>query len=190
MELLGLRWWPFSPAILLMWIILGFRATCYYYRKAYYRAYFIDPPACAVEEHRGHRYRGETAFPFVLQNYHRYFLYPSLVILAFLWYDSLHGFLFPDGFGVGVGSLMLLVNVVLLSGYLLGCHSLRHLVGGRVDCFSCARAGGLRHGCWRGVSFFNRNHMVWAWASLVFVCLTDLYIRLVAMGAIRDLRIL
>ena len=41
----------------------------------------------------------------------------------------------PDrsSFGVGVGTLVLAVNVVLLGGYTLGCHSLRHLVGGCLD---------------------------------------------------------
>lgn len=188
-EILGINGWPLSPAVLIMWVILGFRGTCYYYRKAYYRAFFVDPPACAVGEPRGHRYSGEKRL-FLFQNLHRYFLYISLPVLAFLWYDTVKGFFFEDGVGVGVGSLVLLVNVVLLSGYLLGCHSVRHLVGGRVDCFSCTRFGGTRHGAWRGATFFNRNHMLWAWTSLVFVCLTDLYVRLVAMGAITDLRIL
>ena len=189
-RLFGVGWWPFSPAILLMWVILGFRGTCYYYRKAYYRAYFLDPPACAVEERSGRRYRGETRFPFILQNAHRYFLYASIVIWGFLTYDTIQGFLFEDGLGVGIGSLVLLLNLVLLSGYWFGCHSLRHLLGGRVDCYSCVRFGGARHAAWKGVSFFNGRHMRWAWFSLVFVCLTDLYIRLVAMGVITDLRIL
>lgn len=189
-RMLGLGWWPFSPAILLMWVVLGFRGTCYYYRKAYYRAYFLDPPACAVGEARGQEYSGETSFPLVLQNLHRYFLYPSILVLAFLWYDTAKAFVFPDGFGVGVGSLVLLVNVVLLSGYLLGCHSLRHLIGGGVRCYSCARFGKARHGMWKGASFFNRGHMPWAWTSLVFVCLADLYVRLVATGAIPVIRLL
>lgn len=187
---LGIDWWPFSPAILLMWVILGFRATCYYYRKAYYRAYFLDPPACAVGEHRGGRYKGETSFPLILQNAHRYFLYASIVIWGFLTWDAVQAFFFEDGFGIGLGSLVLLVNLVLLSGYWFGCHSLRHLLGGNVDCYSCALFGGARHGAWKGVSFFNRHHMFWAWTSLVFVCLADLYVRLVAMGAITDPRIL
>ncbi len=62
------RWWPFSPAILILGGPLGFRATCYYYRKAYYRSFFLDPPACSVGEFRPHKYRGETAFPLILQN--------------------------------------------------------------------------------------------------------------------------
>ena len=32
-----------SPAFLILWAPGGFRLTCYFYRKAYYRAYFRDP---------------------------------------------------------------------------------------------------------------------------------------------------
>lgn len=189
-RVLGIGWWPFSPAILMMGAILGFRATCYYYRKAYYRAYFMDPPACAVGEFRGDRYKGETAFPFILQNLHRYFLYLSLLIWLFLTYDTIKAFWFEGGFGIGLGSIVLLVNLLLLSGYLFGCHSLRHLIGGSVDCYSCAFAGKARHGAWKRVSWFNKRHMFFAWTSLVFVCVTDLYIRLVAMGVLADPRLL
>ncbi len=188
-RVLGLGWWPFSPAILMMGVILGFRGTCYYYRKAYYRAYFLDPPACAVGEFRGEKYSGETKLPWVLQNLHRYFLYASIVIWLFLAYDTVHGFSFEDGVGAGVGSAMLLINFVLLSGYWFGCHSLRHLVGGNIDCYSCALAGKARHKMWRGVSWFNKKHMNWAWTSLAFVCMTDLYIRLLAMGVLQDPRL-
>src|SRR5690606_11896519 len=125
-----------------------------------------------------------------LQNLHRYFLYLSIPILLFLWYDTLMAFRFPDGFGIGVGSLVLLANVVLLSGYLLGCHSLRHLIGGRVDCYSCSRFGEARHKGWKAASVFNRHHMLWAWASLAFVCFADFYVRMVASGAVADLRLL
>jgi len=186
---LGIGWWRFSPAILMMGVILGFRGTCYYYRKAYYRAYFLDPPACAVGEFRGEKYKGETALPWILQNLHRYFLYASIVVWLFLTYDTGHAFFFEDGFGVGLGSIVLLVNLVLLSGYWFGCHSLRHLIGGNVDCYSCALAGAARHKAWKGVSWFNKKHMNWAWFSLGFVCFTDLYIRLVATGMLQDPRL-
>src|SRR5215470_9701924 len=86
------RWWPLSPAWLILAGPLGFRVTCYYYRKAYYRAFFLDPPACAVGERAGRHYRGETAFPFILQNIHRYFLYVAVLFLAFLWYDAVRSF--------------------------------------------------------------------------------------------------
>src|SRR5438445_186264 len=75
----GHRWWKFSPALLILAGPLGFRATCYYYRKAYYRAFFLDPPACAVSESGKRSYQGETSFPFILQNIHRYFLYLAIL---------------------------------------------------------------------------------------------------------------
>jgi hypothetical protein len=184
------RWWPFSPAILILGAPLGFRATCYYYRKAYYRAFFLDPPACAVGESRPHRYSGETRFPFILQNLHRYFLYLALIFLIILWYDAVRAFWFDGHFGVGVGSLVLLANIVLLSLYTFSCHSLRHIVGGKVDCFSCVMLGGARYSAWSGTSFLNEHHMLFAWLSLCSVGLADLYIRLVATGTILDLRLL
>lgn len=183
------RWWPFSPAILILAGPLGFRATCYYYRKAYYRSFFLDPPACAVGEGR-RRYRGETAFPFILQNVHRYFLYLAVLFLVFLWYDAVVSFRFDGGFGVGVGSLVLTANVALLSLYTFSCHSLRHLVGGKVDCFSCSASGRARHGAWRWVTALNERHGLFAWLSLVSVALADLYVRSVACGALTDVRLL
>jgi hypothetical protein len=184
------HWWPFSPAILILGGPLGFRATCYYYRKALYRAFLLDPPACAVSEGSGRSYSGETAFPFILQNLHRYFFYLAILFLCFLWYDAVLAFFFPEGFGIGVGSLVMLTNVVLLSTYTFSCHSLRHLAGGKLDCFSCATFGLPRYAAWRWVSFLNERHMLWAWMSLFSVGLTDFYIRLVSAGYLKDIRIL
>jgi len=183
-------WWPLSPALLILWVPLGFRATCYYYRKAYYRAFFLDPPACAVGESRPHKYRGETAFPFILQNLHRYFLYAALILLIILSYDAIRAFWFDGRFGIGVGTLVLVANISLLSLYTFSCHSLRHILGGKVDCFSCVSFGVSRHQAWRGFSFLNDHHMLFAWLSLFSVGLADLYIRLVASGWIQDLRLL
>ena len=177
-----------SPSFLVMWAPGGFRLTCYYYRKAYYRSFALDPPACAVGEPWGDGYKGESTFPLVLQNLHRYFLYASIAVWFFLTYDTIKAFFFHGQFGIGLGSLVLVVNLTLLSGYLFGCHSLRHIVGGNIDCYSCALGGKARHGAWRRASWFNKRHMPFAWFSLVFVCLTDLYIRLVAMGTIQDFR--
>ncbi|MGI8849286.1 MAG: succinate dehydrogenase, partial [Pyrinomonadaceae bacterium] len=50
------KWLPWSPALLILWAPAGFRFTCYYYRGAYYKAFWADPPACAVGEPR-HSYR-------------------------------------------------------------------------------------------------------------------------------------
>jgi hypothetical protein len=186
----GHTWWKFSPALLILAGPLGFRATCYYYRKAYYRAFFLDPPACAVNDRGGHNYKGETAFPLILQNIHRYFFYLALLFLCFLWYDTITSFIWDGRFGVGLGSLIMLANIILLSLYSFSCHSLRHLIGGKLDCFSCSQSSHLRYKGWKGVSALNERHMLFAWLSLFSVGLTDLYIRLVSSGAITDIRIL
>ena len=54
-----------------------FRLTCYYYRGAYYKAFWADPPSCTVGEPRS-SYWGENSFPLILQNVHRYMLFLSL----------------------------------------------------------------------------------------------------------------
>jgi hypothetical protein len=184
------HWWKLSPALLVLAGPLGFRATCYYYRKAYYRAFFLDPPACAVSESPKRRYRGETAFPFILQNLHRWFLYLAIIFLAFLWHDAIRGFFFQDGFGIGIGSLILLINIVLLTLYTFSCHSLRHLAGGKLDCFSCTSFGPARHSAWQRISGLNQRHMLLAWMSLISVGLADLYIRMVSSGLLKDIRLL
>ncbi len=181
---------PFSYAFLVLWSPLGLRFTCYYYRKAYYRSFLLAPPACAVAGPSRRRYRGEWVF----QNLHRYFLYFGIVVLGFLWYDALRAFLFTgsDGslhFGVGLGTLVLLANVIFLSAFTFGCNSLRHLVGGRLDCFTCSRAARRRYRLWRGVTVLNLRHMQWAWISLASVGLADLYVRLASSGVFHDPRI-
>ena len=198
-------WWPsalpFSSAMLILIFPAGFRLTCYYYRKAYYRAFWADPPACAVGEPRK-SYWGENHWPLLFQNLHRYFLYAAIIVLLFLLWDVLVSLRWPTAwdekgtptayqFGMGLGTLIMLVNVILLAGFTLGCNSLRHLVGGRMDCFSCpnnvaeARGG---YKVWRLVSRFNEYHMQWAWASLLSVGFTDLYIRLCAARVWNDVR--
>jgi hypothetical protein len=184
------RLWPLSPALLILIFPLGFRVTCYYYRKAYYRAFFLDPPACAVGERAHRNYRGETRFPFILQNIHRYFLYMAVVFLCFLWYDVVRSFWWNGHFGIGLGSLVLLTNIILLSLYLFSCHSLRHLVGGKLDCFSCTAFNRTRHGAWKNVSSLNNRHMLFAWLSLFSVGFADFYVRLVSSGAFTDPRLL
>ena len=62
----------------------------------------------------------------------------------------------------------------------------RHLVGGGTDCMSCGEAT-MRHKSWKLATWFNERHMLFAWTSLVWVGGTDLYIRLVSMGVLRDL---
>jgi hypothetical protein len=180
--------WFISPGLLILWIPLGFRATCYYYRKAYYRFYFADPPGCAVGEPTIHRgFKMETAFPFILQNLHRYFLYLAFIPLFFLWADLVPAYLGGEGGPrIGLGSVLFTANVILLTGYSLSCHSLRHVVGGRLDCFSCSRSAQVRHGLWQRLTSLNRRHMSWAWASLITVTLADVYVRLLALGVLVD----
>ena len=108
----------------------------------------------------------------------------SLLLLVFLWEEGIAAF-FKDGqFGVGVGTIEMVINASLLSAYAFGCHSCRHLIGGRHDCLTCSSA---RYGMWKGSSWLNERHMLFAWLSLVWVCLTDAYIYLVARGVIADL---
>jgi hypothetical protein len=184
-----------SPAFLILWAPGGFRVTCYYYRKAYYRAFFLDPPACAVGEPRGHGYRGETGM-LLFQNLHRSFLYFALIFLVILAIDAVHAAIWPtaDGsghqFGISLATLVLAANVVLLGLYTFSCHSLRHLVGGNVDCFSCVALGQARYHAWRGASALNEHHMLFAWMSLFSVAFADFYVWMVASGRIADPRIL
>ena len=182
-------WLPtwISPGLFILWVPLGFRATCYYYRKAYYRFYFADPPGCAVAEPTIHRrYRLENALPFILQNLHRFFLYLAFIPLFFLWLDAALALRHDGEWRIGLGVVILAVNALLLTGYSLSCHSLRHLVGGTLDCFSCSRRAQVRHGLWQQLTSLNRHHMAWAWTSLISVTLADVYVRSLALGLITD----
>lgn len=179
-------WLPLTPAFMILWAPGGFRFTCYYYRGAYYKAFWADPPACAVGEPRS-GYRGERKFPLILQNIHRYFLYIALVFIVILTIDAWNAMWFADGWGIGVGTIVLTINVILLGGYTLGCHSLRHLIGGRNDELSKKPTQMKAYNC---VSALNRKHMVWAWLSLFWVGFSDLYVRLCSMGIFTDYRIL
>ena len=180
-----------TPAMLILWAPGGFRFTCYYYRGAYYKAFWADPPGCAVGEPR-HSYWGERKFPLVMQNIHRYFLYIALLFIVILSYDAFEGlwFMGSDGhkhFGIGVGTLVLIINVILLSSYTLGCHSLRHLIGGARDVLSGRPIQKKAYDC---VSGLNRRHMMFAWFSLFWVGFTDFYVRMCSMGIFTDFRIL
>jgi hypothetical protein len=199
-------WWPsgvpFSATMLIIAFPLLFRLTCYYYRKAYYRAFWADPPACAVGEPRK-SYWGENHWPLLFQNSHRYFLYAALLFIVFLLWDVVWAFrwpadrsgqLLPVGthqLGMGLGTLIMLINVLLVIGFTFGCNSLRHIVGGRLNCFHCPHnlaETRPAYKAWRVVSWFNLRHAFWAWVSLISMGLTDLYIRLCSMGIWNDVR--
>jgi hypothetical protein len=179
-------WWNLSPAIFILAFPAGFRLTCYYYRRSYYRAFFWSPPACVVPDARK-KYSGETRFPFIFQNIHRYVFYLATAVLAFLWYDAFEAFRFPNGFGIGVGTIILLVNVSMLTLYSASCHVARYLVGGYLDSFHRAS---LRFRLWSLANRLNLHHGRWAWLSLFTVIIADAYIRLLAAGVIRDFRFL
>jgi hypothetical protein len=190
-------WWPafipFSPALLILPFPAGFRLTCYYYRGAYYKSFWGDPPSCSVgEPRRGKHFRGEASFPLILQNVHRYFFYVACVFICLLAHDAWKAMWFTDPatgqvqFGIGVGTLVLTTNVVLLSGYTFGCHSLRNLVGGALDQITKAP---VRHKAYDCVSCLNRGHMIWAWTSLIGVAFSDIYVRMCSMGYWTDWRI-
>ncbi|MGH8961102.1 MAG: hypothetical protein ACRDWT_07820 [Jatrophihabitantaceae bacterium] len=179
---------PFLPlAIIVLPFLLGFRLTCYYYRKAYYRAFWQSPPACGVAEPHG-RYTGETRFPLIIQNVHRYFFLVAVLISLINSYDVIRAFRGGDGgFGIGLGTLIMLANVVLLWTYTISCHSCRHITGGRLRNFS---SHPLRYKAWTVVSKLNTRHMELAWTTLGTLMLTDAYIALVSSGAFSDPRII
>jgi hypothetical protein len=183
-------WWPgalpFSAALFILWAPGGFRFTCYYYRGAYYKAFWADPLSCTVGEPRK-SYWGERSFPLIMQNIHRYFLYLGLIFIVILTYDAIVAFRFADGFHIGVGSLVLTLNTILLGSYTLSCHSLRHIIGGRKDEVS---KNGLQLACYNSCSAMNRKHQLFAWLSLFWVAFTDLYVRLCSTGTWTDFRIL
>lgn len=190
-------WWPalapFSPALLILPFPGLFRVTCYYYRGAYYKAFWADPMSCAVGEPRGLSYWGERWFPLIWQNVHRYFAYIAVIFLFLLAYDVWLAVWWPDPvtggekFGIGLGTLILAVNVVLLSSYTFGCHSLRHVFGGRRD--TLTSLSGARLSCYNCSSALNAKHQLFAWCSLFSVAFCDVYVRLCSMGIWHDLRI-
>ena len=199
--LIILPWLPpwFSPAFLILWAPGGFRVTCYYYRKAYYRSFFADPPACAVGESlgfkipgRGLSYKGETRL-LLFQNLHRYFMYLAVLFLFVLAWAVILACMWPSEgggktFGLSVATLVLAANVTLLSLYTCSCHSFRHLIGGKLNSFSRAGFGRPRYQMWKGVSALNQHHMLFAWMSLFMVGFADFYIWMVASGRLTDLR--
>ena len=182
-----------SPGMIVLLGPVPFRATCYYYRRAYYRSYLMSPPACGVGD-IGKTYKGESRFPLIVQNLHRLFMYAAVLFIPILWYGALHSFYntkgeaegLEQGFGIGLGSILLVLNAFLLMMYTFSCHSLRHFVGGGLNCFSCTKWTRTRKRAWDYVSIWNTNHRLWAWSSLIVIVLVDVYIRLVANDVITD----
>ncbi len=188
-----------SPALLILPFPLSFRLSCYYYRKMIYRSYLADPLGCAVKEPkplgamRYKKYRGERAFPLIVQNFHRYAFFAAVIFIILLWKDTIESFFFTgaDGsnhFGMGLGTLVFLINICLLSLYTFSCHSWRHFIGGGTDCYSCTIMNKTKHGLWTKVSYLNERHGVFAMASLISVGVTDVVVWLISSGKLHDIR--
>jgi len=173
---------PITPAILILAGPLSFRMTCYYYRKFYYRSYFLSPPSCAVMGISQKAYKGETAL-LVIQNLHRYTLYIAIGFVLVLSYDAILAFFRNGKLGMGVGTIILLLNPIFLAGYVFGCHAFRHLTGGHNNCFTCPQGNEkIQYKIWQVVSKLNSKHMFWAWISMIWVAFTDIYVRMVSKG--------
>ncbi len=186
-----------SPALLILIFPLGFRMTCYYYRKTYYRSFWMSPPACAVAEPHA-KYTGETRKPLILQNAHRYFFYAGLVFNVLLTIDAILSFRRPFVGGnietypgsvaqahevlkwghMSIGTIVLLANATFLWLYSASCHTCRHTIGGRLRNFS---KHPVRYKAWTIVSALNHKHQEFAWVSLVGVAFADIYVRTVSI---------
>jgi hypothetical protein len=174
-----------SPALFIFWIPVFFRLTCYYWRRVYYRSYLLDPITCAAEELRKN-YSGERKFPFILLNFHRYFVYLAIILLIFHWKETVSSFFYKGKFGVGIGNMLILLDSIFLTVYVFSCHALRHLLGGGNKRF-CGWFAKLKYYLWKNISILNEKHGVWAWISLITVILADLYVRFLSQGLIYDM---
>ena len=185
-------WWPagVSTALMLIWAPVGFRGTCYYARKVYHRAFLGDPPACAVGELRKpqNTYRGETRI-FLINNFHRYFLYAAIILALFHWYSFFETLYVDGSFTLGLGGIILGLDALFLSLYVTSCHSFKHLVGGGLNRITSGISQS-RFNSWKFVKGLNIKHHTYFWLSLISVWIGDLYIRLVSNGTITDWRII
>ncbi|MCL5092149.1 MAG: succinate dehydrogenase [Candidatus Marsarchaeota archaeon] len=174
----------YSPTILVLPFVGLFRLTCYAYRKDYHRHVFKHPVACATnarEDSATRSYSGETGF-FRIENLHRYFMYFSVLILPFFFYDFYIAVAYSGIFKITLGSLLLLANAVVVTVWVFSCHAVRHLTGGRVDCYGCKLAGKSRNKFFRFQSYFNVHHEALAWTSLILFISVDLYLRALSAG--------
>ena len=173
----------YSPTVLIVPIPGLFRLTCYAYRKDYHRHLFHHPLSCEnAERHEKatRKYTGEKNAVFLFENLHRYFMYAGVILLPFFYYDFYVSLVYADS--LRIGSLVLLANALALTAWTLSCHAFRHLIGGNIDCYSCAKAGGARNSVWRFQSWWNTHHEDLAWISLLTIFAADLYLRGLTAG--------
>jgi hypothetical protein len=193
-ELFGLKEWGetdapswVNAAVLVLWIPFGFRGTCYYMRRVYYRTFFASPVACWVDEPEINKklgYKGEKRL-FIFNNLHRYFLYAAMIILVIKWWDVTHTLHFDEGWGMSLGTLVMAVEAFLLTMYVTSCHALRHLAGGALDRWTTGISR-LRGKLFGSISILNRSHGFWFWTSLTFVFFGDLWVLAVSEGYLSD----
>ena len=198
-DLFGLSAWNHpewvNAAILVLWIPFGFRGTCYYMRRVYYRTFFASPTACWVDEPEINKtigYQGERRM-FLFNNLHRYFLYAAMIIILIKWWDVTHTMHFHssahDGYGLSIGTFVMGFEAFLLTMYVTSCHALRHLAGGMLDRWT-SRISRVRGVLFGKISIANRSHGFWFWTSLTFVFLGDIWVLLCAEGRVNDMVLL
>ncbi len=144
-----------------------------------------------MAEYCKQNYKGERGL-WTFQNFHRFFLYLAVLLVFMHIHHVIDACRWPvDGggmtFGMSVGTLVLAVDLIFLTLYVFSCHSMRHLVGGGLDCFS-GGTGETRYKLWSGVTKLNETHGLFSWCSLFTVGFADFYVWLVASGRINDLR--
>lgn len=175
----------YSPTLAIIPLIALFRLSCYAYRKDYYRHIFKHPLACKAGERLDEpkrTYKGETGF-FFLNNFHRYFFYVGLAVLPFFYYDFYISLTYYAGYlTLRLGSIILLVNAILLTLWTVSCHAFRHLSGGYIDCYGCKTGGKGIKKWFNGQSRLNLHHEQFAFLSLLVVVGVDLYIRGLLFG--------
>ena len=183
--------------MLILWIPFGFRGTCYYMRRVYYRSFFQSPTACWVDEPQLNTRIGYTfeKGPFIINNLHRYFLYAAMAVLLVKWFEVLVSMRFTDevaalygrnsGIGVSVGTLVLAIESFLLTMYVTSCHATRHLAGGVLDRWVSGVAA-LRGRVFHRLTALNRQHGFYFWVSLCMVFVGDAYVIIIDQAGIND----
>ena len=174
---------PFAVATL--WIPFGFRGTCYYMRRVYYRSFFQSPPACTVTgiSARKGKYSGETRFPWWVNHSHRYFLYGAILLGIYHWFEAILTLMHQDSFYFGVGCILAFLDAICLTFYIVSCHAFRNLFGGGVK-----RQNLVVNQIWGFTSKLNKHHGFWFWCSLFSIWLFDVYIRLLNLGILHEVR--
>ena len=100
----------------------------------------MDPVGCSIGELRAvdQKYKGENKWPFILNNLHRYFFYAAFILMLFHWLSFTHAIWVDGSFRIGVGVVILFLDSLFLSLYVLSCHSCKHIVGGGLNSASWA----------------------------------------------------